>query len=83
MTTLSVAVIGAGPAGATAARILASRGARVTLLEARHLPRGKTCGGALTPKAQRLVPPSALDTVERRVHRVEIRGGWLPAFHLD
>jgi geranylgeranyl reductase family protein len=83
MTTLSVAVIGAGPAGATAARILASQGAQVTLLEARHLPRGKTCGGALTPKAQRLVPPSALDTVERRVHRVEIRGGRLPAFRLD
>lgn len=30
-----------------------------------------------------MVPPGALDTVERRLHRVEIRGGRLSAFHLD
>ena len=83
MQTLSIAIVGAGPAGATAARLLASKGARVTLLEARRLPRPKLCGGGLTPKAQRLVPPSALETVERRVHRVELRGGHFPAVHLD
>jgi FAD binding domain len=83
MQTLSVAVVGAGPAGVTAARLLASRGARVSLLEARRLPRLKLCGGGLTPKAQRLVPPSVLETVERRVHRVELRGGWFPALRLD
>jgi geranylgeranyl reductase family protein len=83
MQTPSIVVVGAGPAGATAARILASRGARVTLLDARRLPRPKLCGGGLTPKAQRLVPPAALATVERRVHRVELRGGLLPALRLD
>jgi geranylgeranyl reductase family protein len=83
MRTLSVAVVGAGPAGATAARLLASRGAWVTLLEARRLPRAKLCGGGLTPKAQRLIPPGALQTVERRVHHVELRGGRLPSFRLD
>lgn len=83
MQTLSVAVVGTGPAGATAARLLASKGARVTLLDARRLPRTKLCGGGLTPKAQRLVPPNALETVDRRVHRVELRGGRFPAVHLD
>lgn len=83
METPSVAVVGAGPAGATAARLLASQGARVSLLEARRLPRPKICGGGLTPKAQRLLPRAALATVERRVHRVELRGGHFPAVWLD
>lgn len=83
MQTLSIGVIGAGPAGATAARLLASQGARVSLIEAWRLPRPKLCGGGLTPKAQRLVPPRALQTVERRIHRVELRGGLLPALHID
>lgn len=83
MATLSVAVVGAGPAGATTARLLAGLGARVSIFEARRLPRPKTCGGGLTPKAQRLVPLSALETIERRVHKVEIRGGLLPALRLD
>jgi len=83
MQTPSIAVVGAGPAGATAARLLASRGALVTLLDARRLPRPKVCGGGLTPKAQRLIPPVALETIESRVHRVELRGGLLPALRLD
>jgi len=74
MTQPRVAVIGAGPAGSTAARVLATRGADVTLFEARRLPRPKLCGGGLTPKAQRLVPPEVLEAVERRVDRVELRG---------
>jgi len=73
-----VAVIGAGPAGSTAARILAARGAEVRLFEARRLPRPKTCGGGLTPKAQRLVPASALGAVDRWVDHVELRGPHLP-----
>lgn len=77
-----VAVVGAGPAGSTAARLLAARGARVTLFEARRLPRAKLCGGGLTPKAQRLVPSEALGTVERSVDRVEIRAPHLGSFTL-
>src|SRR5438105_1316760 len=45
-----IVVVGAGPAGSTAARLLAERGARVVLLEARRMPRPKLCGGGLTPK---------------------------------
>lgn len=83
MSRPRVAVIGAGPAGSTAARLLAARGAQVTLFEARRLPRAKLCGGGLTPKAQRLVPPRALATVERRVARAELRGPHLSPVVID
>lgn len=42
-----VAVIGAGPAGSSAAIAAASRGARVILLDRAIFPRYKTCGGGL------------------------------------
>jgi geranylgeranyl reductase family protein len=51
-----VAVIGAGPAGATAARIAAAAGRRVILLERFGLPRYKTCGGGLIDRSVRAVP---------------------------
>ncbi len=82
MTRPRVAVVGAGPAGSTAARLLALRGAEVVLFEARPLPRAKLCGGGLTPKAQPLVPAAALRTVDRHVDRVELRGPHLPPIHL-
>lgn len=82
MRPFDVVVVGAGPAGSTSARLLAEQGARVVLLEARRLPRPKLCGGGLTPKAQRLIPPLALATVERWVERVELRGPRVPPVRL-
>ncbi|MGE5244332.1 MAG: geranylgeranyl reductase family protein [Betaproteobacteria bacterium] len=49
-----VAVVGAGPAGARAAAILARRGARVALIDASH-PREKPCGGGVTGRALALL----------------------------
>src|SRR5574337_1266804 len=46
-------VIGAGPAGASAARRLAQANLSVLLVERAHLPRYKKCGGGLTDKAIR------------------------------
>ncbi len=46
-----VAVVGAGPAGAIAARRLALAGARVLLLDRRAFPRDKACGDGLIPDA--------------------------------
>ena len=44
-------VVGAGPAGAAAARGLAAGGARVCLLERARFPRNKPCGGGITTRA--------------------------------
>jgi flavin-dependent dehydrogenase len=45
---LSVLIVGAGPAGATAARTLARAGARVRLLDRAAFPRNKPCGGGIS-----------------------------------
>jgi flavin-dependent dehydrogenase len=56
-----LAIIGAGPAGATLARLVGQR-YRVMLVDKRslppdpyHIPTGKCCGGLLAPDAQRLL----------------------------
>src|SRR5437588_11962105 len=46
-----VAVVGAGPAGTTAARELARRGAAVLLLDRARFPRYKVCGCYLNGNA--------------------------------
>ncbi|KJE22236.1 geranylgeranyl reductase family protein [Frankia torreyi] len=45
--TFDVIVVGAGPAGGSAARAAAAAGARVCVLERSSMPRYKTCGGGL------------------------------------
>ncbi len=45
-------VIGAGPAGAAAATVLAQAGARVLLCEAGRLPRHRLCGEFVSPEAR-------------------------------
>lgn len=51
-----VAVIGAGPAGATAARVAALMGKHVLLVERSVIPRYKTCGGGLTGTSIEALP---------------------------
>ena len=53
-----VLVVGAGPAGATAARALALGGARVRLLDRARFPRNKPCGGGITTRALGRFPVS-------------------------
>lgn len=43
-------VVGAGPAGASAARTAAQRGLKTLLIEKDRVPRNKLCGGGVTPK---------------------------------
>ncbi len=57
MADFDVVVVGAGPGGSTAARVLAEAGARVCLLDRAAFPRPKACGGALSPRVLRLLPP--------------------------
>ncbi|MGD2092180.1 MAG: geranylgeranyl reductase family protein [Candidatus Aminicenantes bacterium] len=50
-----VVIVGAGPAGSTAAYILSQKDYKVMLLEKEHFPRKKLCGGCLTAKTLWLV----------------------------
>ncbi|NGO79833.1 geranylgeranyl reductase family protein [Streptomyces sp. YC504] len=52
-----VVVVGAGPAGASAAHAAAVAGRRVLLLEKAELPRYKTCGGGLIGPSRDALPP--------------------------
>ncbi len=47
----AIIVVGAGPAGSTAATLLARAGVRVLLLEKRRFPRDKLCGGFLADRS--------------------------------
>lgn len=67
-----VAVVGAGPAGATAARTLAQRGLTVALLERETFPRYKTCGGGLVARACDLLPPHVRAVFERTCQRADL-----------
>jgi menaquinone-9 beta-reductase len=51
VTAWDALVVGAGPAGSAAAAVLASRGARVLLVEKDRFPRSKVCGEFLSAEA--------------------------------
>jgi geranylgeranyl reductase family protein len=51
-----VVVVGAGPAGATAAKILAEKGIHVLLLDKQTFPRDKPCGGGLPARVLKRFP---------------------------
>jgi geranylgeranyl reductase family protein len=69
--SFDVAVVGAGPAGSTAARRLATAGASVLLVDKAVFPRDKPCGGGVTGRAARLLPFSIEPVVEDVVERMD------------
>lgn len=60
-----VVIVGAGPAGASAARFLAGGGAKVVLVDAARFPRPKPCAGWLSDKAVRHY--TFIDAARRKV----------------
>lgn len=72
MTDFDAIVVGAGPAGSTAARELAASGARVLLLDRAPLPRYKACGGGIPVRTARLLPFPIDGVVEDTVSLLDI-----------
>ncbi|MDN5605746.1 MAG: geranylgeranyl reductase family protein [Kocuria sp.] len=67
---MKIIVVGAGPAGATAAYWLGRGGHEVTVLEKTRFPREKVCGDGLTPQAVREMDLMGLPHgVEQGYHR--------------
>ena len=67
MTEYDAIVVGAGPAGSTAAREIAARGRSVLLLDRTRFPRDKPCGGGVTVRCAALLPFSIEPVVEHVV----------------
>jgi flavin-dependent dehydrogenase len=74
MLNADVAVVGAGPAGAVAARDLALTGAQVTIFDGSH-PREKPCGGGVTGRALDLVRGALPESDGQRIDAVTFEAG--------
>lgn len=72
MPRFDAIVVGAGPAGSTAARELAASGARVLLLDRAAFPRYKACGGGIPLRTERLLPFPIDSVVEDSVSLLDV-----------
>lgn len=70
LSVWDVVVVGAGPAGASAAYAAAVAGRRVLLLEKAELPRYKTCGGGIIGYSRDALPPGFELPLQDRIHAV-------------
>jgi geranylgeranyl reductase family protein len=82
---VKVAIVGAGPGGATAALALARAGATVELIEKSAWPRAKTCGDGISPLAIAALHALGVDVTPNLELRAALvatprgtyfRGGW-------
>jgi len=70
LNTSFVLVVGAGPAGATAARTLARAGVTVRLLDRSKFPRNKPCGGGVSLRVLKRLPYLAAELSRIATHTV-------------
>ena len=64
-------IVGAGPAGATAAYHLSKAGHRVLIIEAAQLPRYKPCGGGVSPQIAEWFDFDFSPAISVKVRRVQ------------
>lgn len=81
--TWSVLVVGAGPAGATAARELARRGVEVLLVDRATFPRWKVCGCCLNGNALATLERVGLGDLPRRKGATALTEMRLSARHYE
>lgn len=72
MQKFDVIIIGAGPAGATCARMLSRENIRVLLLDKSRFPRPKPCGGGFSQKARDVFDFDLAGVIETRIIETEI-----------
>jgi geranylgeranyl reductase family protein len=71
MNSFDVAIIGSGPAGASAALELAKSGISTVIIEKEILPRYKTCGGGLVFRGRKNMPFDVSSVVEKEFYEVD------------
>ncbi len=83
MTEYDAIVIGAGPAGSTAARLLARSGAKVIMLDRASFPRDKPCGGGVTIQAANELDIALTPVIERTITKAQVSFRLGGAFHRE
>lgn len=73
MAEYDVIIVGAGPAGASAAYWLGEAGKRVLVLEKERLPRYKVCGGGVPKTVFDRLPIDFAPVIEQEISRVRFR----------
>lgn len=71
MKSFDVAIIGSGPAGASAAFELSNKGLSVVIIEKEILPRYKTCGGGLVYRGRKYLPFDVSSVIEKEFFEVD------------
>lgn len=79
-STYDAIVVGAGPAGSTAARHLARAGAKVLLVDKTRFPRDKPCGGGITFRADTANDLDFSSVTEREIYGVRVSADMGPRF---
>ena len=72
MQYFDVAIIGSGPAGASAAYELSKQGISTVIIEKETLPRYKTCGGGFVYRGRKEMPFDISSVVEKEFFSVDV-----------
>lgn len=71
MKSFDVAIIGSGPAGASAAFELANTGISTVIIDKEILPRYKTCGGGLVFRGRNSIPFDVSTAIDKEFYEVD------------